>query len=265
MISVVIRNKNQEESLSFLLKNLNERYINDIGEIIVVDNLSTDDSKKVCEKYNARFISINDFGYGRSANLATSNVKFDYVVIFSAHSYPVSHDFFKLIIEKFKSNKKLAGLRCLHNSNDFKNFIDGVSFKSDPDKSGLIFCGSAYSKKVWEEHKFNEQIATFEDKEWSKRVVSFGYEIEFCPSIFCYDIKRTRKQLLFRFKNDLKGNYQLWGQFPTILNCFNFLIFSHLRVIRDLFLSINTLYLKLFYMLKFIFIYNKKQNNLDKN
>ncbi len=47
MISVVIRNKNQSKALAFLLKNLTERYIDDIDEIIVIDNLSTDNSKEI--------------------------------------------------------------------------------------------------------------------------------------------------------------------------------------------------------------------------
>ncbi|MFT4802958.1 MAG: glycosyltransferase involved in cell wall biosynthesis, partial [Psychroserpens sp.] len=45
MISVVIRNKNQDKALGFLLKNLRERYADDIAEIVVIDNLSTDKSK----------------------------------------------------------------------------------------------------------------------------------------------------------------------------------------------------------------------------
>ena len=61
MISVVIRNKNQDEALAFSLKNLTERYLDDISEIIVVDNLSTDSSEEVSKKYGARFETIENF------------------------------------------------------------------------------------------------------------------------------------------------------------------------------------------------------------
>ena len=126
MISVVIRNKNQDLALAFLLKNLKERYIDDIGEIIVIDNLSTDRSEAISKEYNARFVTIKDFSYGGSANFAAEQTKFPIVVMFSAHSYPVSHDFFKLIKRKFDENPNLAGLRCLHNPNDYKNFINKI-------------------------------------------------------------------------------------------------------------------------------------------
>ena len=121
-ISVVIRNKNQSDALAFLLKNLNERYKEDIDEVIVIDNLSTDSSKEISEKYAAKFVTISNFGYGSSANLAAQSAINDIVVIFSAHSYPVSWDFFKLIKAKFKGREnELAGLRCLHTYSDYKN------------------------------------------------------------------------------------------------------------------------------------------------
>lgn len=248
MISVVIRNKNQENALEFLLRNLTERYLDDIAEIIVIDNLSTDNSKSITKQYNARFETIKKFSYGGSANFAAQKAKFPIVVIFSAHSYPVSHDFFKLIFKKFKENPNLAGLRCLHSSNDYKNFINKVSAISDPDRSGLIFSGSAFNKKVWEKHPFRDDVATFEDKEWSKRVLENGYEIDFVESIFNYEIIRTNKQGFFRFKNDVIGNYQLWhadisflaaseGFLVSIVNVFkNFIIDMYYTIKRFLFI-----------------------------
>ena len=169
MISVVIRNKNESEALAFLLKNLTERYSDDIHEILVIDNLSTDNSKEITKKYGGRFVTITNFSFGGSANLCASEAKGPIVVIFSAHSYPVSHDFFKLIQKKFDDNANLAGLRCLHSPNDYKNFINKIPATIDPNKSGLIFSGSAFNKKVWEKYAFREEVATFEDKEWTTR------------------------------------------------------------------------------------------------
>ncbi|TEB41330.1 glycosyltransferase family 2 protein, partial [Flavobacterium circumlabens] len=117
-ISVVIRNKNQADALDFLLKNLTSRYTDDIEEIIVIDNLSTDNSHGIIKKYNGvKKVTIEKFSYGESANLAAKSAESDIVVIFSAHAFPVSHDFFKLIKSSFEKNDNLAGLRCLHNNN----------------------------------------------------------------------------------------------------------------------------------------------------
>jgi glycosyltransferase involved in cell wall biosynthesis len=252
MISVVIRNKNQANALTFLLKNLTERYIKDIDEIIVIDNLSIDNSEEVAEKFGARFVTINNFSFGGSANLCAKEAKNPIVVIFSAHSYPVSHDFFSLIKKKFDNNPNLAGLRCLHSSNDYKNFINNIPATIDPNKSGLIFSGSAFNKKVWEKHPFREDVATFEDKEWTTRVLKAGYEIDFVESIFCYEIKRTKKQLFFRYKNDIVGNYQLWHKDVSLGSAIKGFLFSVFNLIKYFTIDLWYAILRFIYLIKFI-------------
>ncbi len=253
MISVVIRNKNQSVALSFLLKNLTERYHNDIAEIIVVDNLSTDSSKEVAEQFGARFVSIENFSFGGSANVCARAAQFPIVVIFSAHSYPVSHDFFKLILVKFTTNDNLAGLRCLHSTNDYRNYINNIDAKTDPNKSGLIFSGSAFSKKVWEQHPFREDVATFEDKEWTVRVLKEGYAIDFVESIFSYEIKRNPKQLFFRFKNDVVGNYQLWHQDLGFLSASKAFLGAVINSLKTFFTSLFYALRRYIYVLTFMF------------
>lgn len=252
-VSVVIRNKNQSEALAFLLKNLTERYSEDISEIILLDNESIDSSLEIANNFGAKTVTINKFGYGSSANLAAESASNDVVVIFSAHAYPVSHDFFKLIIEKFQDNKNLAGVRCLHNKNDFKAYINKVSAKSNPQSSGVIFCGSAFNKKVWSQHKFKDDIKTMEDKEWSLRVLNVGFDIEFVPAIFCYDISRDKKQLFFRFKNEVVGGYQLWHtdySFTSIVKSF---IGSVYKIVFSFIAEIYYVFKRLFFMIQFLF------------
>ena len=251
-ISVVIRNKNQAVALDFLLKNLAERYADDIDEIIVIDNGSVDDSEKIIQKYDAKCVPIKNFSYGGSANLAAESASNKIVVIFSAHSYPVSHDFFSQIKFRFEKNENLAGLRCLHNSADYKNYINNISSKKDPNVSGLIFCGSAFNKKVWEKHKFKEHIRTMEDKEWSVRVLKSGYDIELSPSIFCYDIKRNPKQNFFRFKNETIGGYQLWHKEYSLKSVFKGLAGSIVNSIKNFSVDVVYAFKRFFFLLKFL-------------
>jgi beta-galactosidase GanA len=157
-----------------------------------------------------------------------------------------------LIKIAFEKNKNLAGVRCLHNSNDYKNYINKVSPKTDPNKAGLIFSGSAFNRLVWKEHPFKEEVATFEDKEWSKRVLEAGYDMELVPSIFNYDIKRNKKQLFFRFKNDLVGNYQLWHEEVYFKSAFNGLIMSFYRSFKSLIIDLYYALKRFFYVLSFV-------------
>ncbi len=252
-ISVVIRNKNQAPALSFLLKNLTNRYATDVSEIIVVDNLSTDESETVAAHFGARFVTITNFSFGGSANVCASEAKNDIIVIFSAHSYPVSPDFFKVIQNQFDQNPNLAGVRCLHQPNDYRNYINAISASVDPNKSGLIFAGSAFSKAVWEQHSFREDVATFEDKEWTKRVLKAGYDIEFAPVVFAYEIKRTPKQLFFRFRNDVVGNYQLWGEDVTFLSANKAFVGAFINTFKTFFISLYYALKRYVYVLNFLF------------
>lgn len=251
MISVVIRNKNQEKALEFLLRNLNERYSQDIDEVIIIDNLSVDNSKKVADDYRAKVITIKDFSYGGSANLAASSAVGNIVVIFSAHSYPVSPDFFKVIKQKFEDNSKLAGLRCLHSTNDYKNYILGINAKTDPNKSGLIFSGSAFNREVWKIIPFNDKVPTFEDKDWTLRVLKAGYEIDFAPVVFNYDIKRTPRQEYFRFTRDILGNYQIWQHEDSLKSILAGMIFTIINAFKSLFLNIFYAFKKFLFMIRF--------------
>ena len=253
MISVVIRNKNQDVALEFLLSNLTCRYDKDVAEIIVLDNLSTDKSKEIARKYGARFETIKEFSYGGSANIAAELSNNSYIVIFSAHSYPVSPDFFKVIVDKFKANPNLAGLRCLHSSNDYKNYILGIDAKQDPNKSGLIFSGSAFNREVWKKIPFNENVPTFEDKDWTKRVLKAGYNIDFAPVVFSYDIKRNPAQEYFRFTRDVRGNYQIWQQEYYVLSAFKGFLLALFRAFKQFIIQIIYAFKRLFYLIRFKF------------
>ena len=251
-ISVVIRNKNQDIALDFLLKNLTTRYAEDIDEIIVIDNCSTDDSVIISQNYGAKVIELKKFSYGGSANFAAESASNNIIVIFSAHSYPVSHDFFSQIKSRFENNQNLAGLRCLHNPGDYKNYINNISSKSDSNVSGLIFCGSAFNKKVWQKHRFKDDIQTMEDKEWSLRVIKNGFDIEFSPSIFCYDIKRNSKQNFFRFKNETIGGYQLWHTEYNFKKALKALIGSIVKIFKIFFVELYYAFKRFFFLIKFL-------------
>lgn len=259
MISVVIRTKNQASALDFSLQNLTQRYAQDLGEIIVLDNNSTDNTKELTHKYGAKYVAIENFSYGKSANIAATESNYDIIVLFSAHAFPVSHDFFKLIKEKFHQNpENLAGLRCLHNAGDFKAFINQLDSKKDYNKAGLIFAGSAFNKKVWEKHPFDESVITFEDKEWSRRVIKAGYTIDFVPSIFCYDISRTKKQLFFRTKNEILGSYQIHHQDVSFFQAVKHFVYTIFKLSKNFIIDLYYALKRLIFTIGFIFNKPKK-------
>ncbi|WP_432222972.1 glycosyltransferase family 2 protein [Flavobacterium sp. TMP13] len=252
-ISIVIRNKNQATALEFLLSNLSVRYSGDFIEMIVLDNQSTDNSEEISTKYGAKFITIENFSYGGSANRAGIEAKGNIVIIFSAHAFPISHDFFKIIKNSFSGRMdELAGVRCLHNHNDYRAYLNKTTAEEDYNKAGLIFACSAFNRHIWLRNPFKDNILTFEDKEWTKRIVALGFKIEFVPAIFCYHIVRTRAENYFRFKNETIGSYQLHHTSVTFYKSIKFFLFSIYIQTKSYCLDIFYSCKRLLFMLKFL-------------
>ncbi|GEC73667.1 Glycosyltransferase, GT2 family [Flavobacterium flevense] len=209
MISVVIRNKNEVQSLESILNILHKVYAHDIDEIIVVDNNSTDHSIKVASRFNCKIINIDSFTYGKATNLGISKAKNNLVLLLSAHAVPIGNSFFKNSIQTFESNPSLAGIRYINSyanylraiENDFQ-VKDGLSF-------GLMTACAMVNKKVWNKFKFDENLVFSEDKEWSDRVLKAGYGILDFNETFFYHVQRNKEGILNRYKNETIAHYQL--------------------------------------------------------
>ena len=93
MISIVIRNKNEGVALESTLNILRKLYIEDIDEIIVVDNNSTDKSIEIAKKFKCKIIMIENFTYGKAINLGIENTKNDLVLLLSSHAIPIGNSF----------------------------------------------------------------------------------------------------------------------------------------------------------------------------
>ena len=202
MITVVIRNKNEAPALEKLLALLDRFYKEDIDEIIIVDNESTDDSEQVVQKYGATLISIKNFTYGKALNLGISKSTQPFIVLLSAHAYPLGDDFFKDSIKKFQSDEKIAGLRYINSFNDYERYIENDGVILEPLEYGMMNACAMIRKSVWQEFPYDEQLMFSEDKLWSQQVINNGYRIEQVRHTFFYNVKRNPSGLLNRWSNE---------------------------------------------------------------
>ena len=209
MISVVIRNRNEGDALQNVLTILTKIYKEDIKEIIVVDNNSTDGSISIAKSFNCKIITIDDFSYGKATNLGISNSDSKYVLLLSAHSVPVGSSFFKNSFKVLESSKKIAGLRYINSIENYNRAIENDFEIKNPLKYGLMTGCAMLNKEVWNEIKFNEQLVFSEDKAWSDSVVKKGYEILDMNETFFYFIKRSQKSELQRYKNETISDFML--------------------------------------------------------
>ena len=212
MISVVIRNKNEASYLKRILPILTKLYADDIDEIVVVDNNSTDDSIEVSLKYNCKIVSIDYFTYGRAINIGIKATKNEYVLLLSSHAIPIGRSFFKNTMNFIQDKKDFAGLRYINSIENYERALANDFIVKEPLNFGLMAACCIISKAVFNLHLFNEDLVFSEDKEWSQRVGNAGYSIYEIDETFFYFIERNKKSVINRFKNETISECQLQGK-----------------------------------------------------
>jgi rhamnosyltransferase len=199
---VLIRNRNEAKALGNILNILRKIYSSDIGEIIVVDNNSTDNSIEIAERYNCKVIKIGNFSYGRAINYGMGVSTSKYVLVLSAHAIPVGKDFFSNTFLALNKNENVAGARFINSIDNYNRALRNNFKVNNPLKFGLMAACCIVNKDIWNRFKFDENLIANEDKEWSKRVMNNGFEILDINETYFYFIKRNSDSILNRYKNE---------------------------------------------------------------
>jgi glycosyltransferase involved in cell wall biosynthesis len=100
--SVVIRAYNEEVHIGRLLKGISEQDYPGV-ETILVDSGSTDRTVQIAEEYGVKIVHISpeEFTFGRSLNRGIQAAQGEFVVIVSAHCYPVYPDWLERLLAPF--------------------------------------------------------------------------------------------------------------------------------------------------------------------
>ena len=185
--SVVIRAYNEEKHIGRLLTGITQQTIKD-AEIVLVDSGSTDETVAIASRYPVRVVTIRpeDFTFGRSLNRGIDAANGEYVVIISAHCYPVYPDWLEQILKPLEDSqvavsygKQSGGETNQYSEHQFfrKYFPD----TSQP-RQGHAYshnANAAIRRELWEQHPYNEYITGLEDLAWSSWAMGEGYSIAY--------------------------------------------------------------------------------------
>ncbi|MCP4055698.1 MAG: glycosyltransferase [Mesoflavibacter sp.] len=216
-VSVVIRNKNESDALGKMLPMLFHYYKDDIAEVIVVDNQSTDNSVEIAKQYGCKVIAIDKFTYGKALNLGIGHAIHNYVLLLSAHALPIGASFFKSAIAAFENDRDLAGVRFVNSFANYQDAYNSPDSINNPLEKGLMNACAMINKKVWEQYPFDESLGFSEDKYWSALVMKHGYTIKNITETFFYFAKRDQTASINRFKNESIANGIINNNKPTSL------------------------------------------------
>ena len=185
--SIVIRAYNESVHLPRLLEGIGHQTVKDV-EIILVDSGSTDSTVPVAESYGARIVRIppQEFTFGRSLNFGIREAGRDYIVIASAHVYPVYPDWLETLLRPFQ-DQSVALTYGRQRGPESGSFSEGQIFQQwYPEASHMdqatAFCNNANAairKRLWELTPYDETLTGLEDLAWAKWAREQGYKIAY--------------------------------------------------------------------------------------
>jgi len=232
--SIVIRAYNEEKHIGRLLEGIRQQTIKDV-EIILVDSGSTDQTVSVAESFGARLVHIpsDEFTFGRSLNFGVRAVTREFVVIASAHVYPVYPDWLESLISPFEDEKvalaygKQRGYAGSKYS-EHQIFHQWYPDESRPDQE-TAFCNNANAairKSLWEENPYDETLTGLEDLAWAKWVKEQGYKIAYVAEAEIVHIhnetprgvyNRYRREAMAMRKIYPEANFNLYDFFRSMV------------------------------------------------
>ncbi|MCX6022239.1 MAG: glycosyltransferase family 2 protein [Chloroflexi bacterium] len=186
-VSIVVRCLNEEEHIGRLLTGIMEQTVKDV-EIIVVDSGSTDATIAIASRFPIKLLHIRpeDFSFGRSLNIGCAAATGEFIVMASAHVYPVYQDWLESMLAPFV-DPQVALVYGKQRGNSITKYSERqILAKLFPDVSDMRqdhpFCNNANSAirtGLWRQIPYDESLTGLEDTAWAKRAMELGYYLAY--------------------------------------------------------------------------------------
>ena len=183
--SIVIRAYNEAHHLGRLLEGVASQTWRDV-ELILVDSGSTDATVEIAGSHGARVLHIRpeEFTFGGSLNLGMQAASSEFVVIASAHVYPVYPDWIECLLHPFE-DERVALVYGKQRGAEGSRFSERQIFHqwypdADVRPQSSPFCNNANAairRSLWERHPYDETLTGLEDVAWAKWAQSQGGEV----------------------------------------------------------------------------------------
>jgi glycosyltransferase involved in cell wall biosynthesis len=239
--SVVIRAYNEAKYIGRLLEGIRRQTVKDV-EIILVDSGSTDETVSIAQSFGARVARIQprEFTFGRSLNLGVRAARREYVVIASAHVYPVYPDWLEMLLYPFQ-DERVALTYGKQRGPEFAKFSERQIFHQwYPDVSDLdqatAFCNNANAairKSLWEENPYDETLTGLEDLAWAKWAKERGFAIAYVAEAEVVHIhNETPRGVYNRYRREAMAFKKIHPE--AHFNLYDFIRLTAANILSDL-------------------------------
>ena len=239
--SIVIRAYNEEKHIGRLLEGIQRQTIKDV-EVILVDSGSTDSTVSIAESCGARIVRIPsaEFTFGRSLNFGVRAARCEFVVIVSAHVYPVYPDWLETLLRPFDDDN-VALVYGKQRGTDFAKFSEQQIFHQwYPDVSNLdqatAFCNNANAairKSLWEKNSYDETLTGLEDLAWAGWAKEQGHAIVYVAEAEIVHVhNETWRGVFNRYRREAMAFKHIHPE--THFNLYDFMRLTIANIFSDL-------------------------------
>ena len=241
MISIIIRAYNEEKYIGRLLEGIKQQTVQDV-DVILVDSGSTDSTVAIAESYDTRIVRIRpeEFTFGRSLNFGVKEAKREFIVMASAHVYPVYPDWLETLLRPFQDEKVALTYGKQRGYEGSKYSEHQIFHQWYPDDSNAdqttAFCNNANAairKSLWQQHPYDEMLTGLEDLEWAKWAKGQGYKIAYAAEAEIIHIhNETPRGVYNRYRREAMALRKIYPE--AHFNFYDFLRLTTTNILSDL-------------------------------
>lgn len=193
-VSIIIRTKNEEKWVSHCLISIFKQEYKSF-EVILVDNMSTDSTVKIAERYPIdKVINIENFKPGLAINKGIRASTGEYIVCLSAHCVPKDSNWLQKLVCTLEESDEYAGVYGRQLPLSYTEPVDkrdllivfGLDKKIQIKDYFFHNANSIFRRSVWDQYSFDEEVMNIEDRVWGKEVIEAGYKIVYEPDAAVY-------------------------------------------------------------------------------
>ena len=224
-----------------MLEGIQRQTLKDV-EIILVDSGSTDSTVSIAESHGARVVRIPsaEFTFGRSLNYGIKEAKREFIVIVSAHVYPVYPDWLETLLHPFQ-DERVAVAYGKQRGPEFAKFSEQQIFHqwypdfSKPNQE-TAFCNNANAairKSLWEENNYDETLTGLEDLAWAKWAKEQGHSIAYISEAEIIHVhNETPRGVYNRYRREAMALRRIYPE--AHFNFYDFLRLTITNILSDL-------------------------------
>ncbi len=239
--SIVIRAYNEEKHIGRLLTGIMQQSLQDF-EIILVDSGSTDATVAIASRYPVQVVHIRpeDFTFGRSLNLGISHAQGEFIVIASAHVYPVYPDWLEKLLAPF-DEPQIAMTYGKQRGNSTTKFSERQLMRQwFPDQSqrkqAHPFCNNANDavrRVLWEQRPYDDTLTGLEDLDWAHWAMNQGHAISYAAEAEIVHVhEEGPRKVLNRFRREAMAFKRIFPE--ERFNLWNLIALYTTNVVNDL-------------------------------